>query len=182
MLEAAGITLETASPDIDESGIKSELTANGVQPENLAAALAMAKAEGLSRSAGLVLGADQILTMEENVTLDKPVSKADAKTHLRMLSGGAHRLFSAAAIVENRVAVWHHVDMATLTMRNLSEKFIEDYVEAEWENIRHCVGCYEIEGPGIQLFSRIEGSQFTIMGLPLIELLGYLRERGLMPS
>ena len=182
MLEAAGVSSETGTHDIDESAIKSELTTKGIQPGDLAEDLARAKAEGLSRSAGQVLGADQILAMENGTMLDKPANKDDAKTHLRILSGRAHRLYSAAAIVEQGRPVWHHVDMATLTMRNLSEKFIEDYVEAEWDSIRYCVGCYEIEGSGIQLFSRIEGSQFTIMGLPLIGLLGYLRERGLMPS
>ncbi|VAW05092.1 hypothetical protein MNBD_ALPHA04-1814, partial [hydrothermal vent metagenome] len=78
--------------------------------------------------------------------------------------------------------VWRHVDIATLSMRKLSEDFIENYVEQEWDNIRYCVGCYEIEGSGVQLFTDIKGSQFTIMGLPLLHVLDYLRDRGIMPS
>ncbi len=184
MLEAAGVIIESFAPNVDEEALKEGLRADGVTARNLADALAEAKAVRLSRRIGpaLVLGGDQILALEDGAMLDKPIDRQEAKAHLRRLSGKKHKLFSAAVIADQGSPVWRHIDIATLTMRPLSEAFIEAYVEAEWDNIRHCVGCYEIEGRGAQLFSDIKGSQFTIMGLPLIHLLDYLRVRGVMPS
>jgi len=150
----------------------------------LADALAEAKAVRLSRRIGpaLVLGADQILAFEDGMMLDKPKDKEAAAAQLKILSGKTHKLFSAAVIADQGSPIWRHIDVATLTMRELSDEFIEAYVEAEWDNIQHCVGCYEIEGRGAQLFSDIKGSQFTIMGLPLLQLLDFLRVRSVMPS
>lgn len=184
MLEAAGVTMESLAPNVDEDALKQGLRADGVTARNLADALAEAKAVRVSRRIGvaLVLGGDQILALEDGSMLDKPVDRDDAKAHLRLLSGKKHKLFSAAVIADQGSPVWRHVDIATLTMRRLSDAFIDNYVDAEWDNIRHCVGCYEIEGRGAQLFSDVKGSQFTIMGLPLLHLLDYLRVRGVMPS
>ncbi len=184
MLEAAGVTMESLAPNVDEDALKQGLRAAGVTARNLADALAEAKAVRVSRRIGvaLVLGGDQILALEDGSMLDKPVDRDDAKAHLRLLSGKKHKLFSAAVIADQGSPVWRHVDIATLTMRRLSDAFIDNYVDAEWDNIRHCVGCYEIEGRGAQLFSDVKGSQFTIMGLPLLHLLDYLRVRGVMPS
>lgn len=184
MLAAAGVVIESLAPNVDEEALKAGLQADGVTARNLADALAEAKAVRLSRRIGpaLVLGGDQVLALEDGSMLDKPTDQDDAKALLRQLSGKKHKLFSAAVIADQGSPVWRQIDIATLTMRSLSDAFIDSYVAAEWNNIRHCVGCYEIEGRGAQLFSDIKGSQFTIMGLPLLHLLDYLRVRGVMPS
>jgi len=185
MLEAAGITVDGLVPNVDEEALKRGFKAGGVTACDIANALAEAKALGLSRSVGsatLVLGGDQVLALEDGSMLDKPSDKADAKAHLKKLSGAKHKLFSAAAIADHGSVIWSHTDIATMTVRTLTDEFIDNYVESEWEHIRHCVGCYEIEGRGVQLFSDVEGSQFTIMGLPLLPLIGFLRAQGVMPS
>ncbi|WP_417595593.1 Maf family protein [Parasphingorhabdus sp.] len=184
MLTAAGVRVEAIAPNVDEDALKEGLKSEGVTARNLADALAEAKAVRLSQRIGdgMVLGADQVLALEDGRMLDKPSNPADAIAHLKLLSGRKHKLFSAAVIAEQGIAVWRHIDIATLSVRSLSDAFIEHYVESEWDNIRHCVGCYEIEGRGVQLFSAISGSQFTIMGLPLLHLLDYLRIRGILTS
>lgn len=184
MLTAAGVAVEAISPNVDEDALKDGLKSEGVTARNLADALAEAKAVRLSGriGAGMVLGADQVLALEDGTMLDKPANPADAVAQLKLLSGKKHKLFSAAVIAEQGIPVWRHIDIATLSVRMLSDQFIEQYVETEWDNIRYCVGCYEIEGRGAQLFSAINGSQFTIMGLPLLHLLDYLRIRGILPS
>ncbi len=180
MLKAAGITFEAIAPDVDENTLKDD----GMAAENLAGALAEAKAIRLADrgDSRMILGGDQVLALENGEMLDKPADKNEAKSQLFRMSGGKHRLFSAAAMAEHGSLVWRHIDIATMSMRSLSEEFIDRYVNEEWNHIRHCVGCYEIEGRGVQLFSNINGSQFTIMGLPLLPLLEYLRTRGVMPS
>lgn len=184
MLTAAGVAVEAISPNVDEDALKDGLKGEGVTARNLADALAEAKAVRLSGriGAGMVLGADQVLALEDGTMLDKPANPADAVAQLKLLSGKKHKLFSAAVIAEQGVPVWRHIDIATLSVRVLSDQFIEQYVETEWDKIRYCVGCYEIEGRGAQLFTAINGSQFTIMGLPLLHLLDYLRIRGILPS
>ncbi|PHR21769.1 MAG: septum formation protein Maf [Sphingopyxis sp.] len=184
MLTAAGVAVEAIAPNVDEDALKDGLKSEGVTARNLSDALAEAKAVRLSRriGSGMVLGADQVLALDDGMMLDKPAEPADAIAHLKLLSGRKHKLFSAAVIAEQGNPVWRHIDVATLSMRPLSDSFIAQYVESEWDNIRHCVGCYEIEGRGAQLFSAITGSQFTIMGLPLLHLLDYLRVRAILPS
>lgn len=184
MLSAAGVAVEAIAPNVDEAALKDGLKSEGVTARNLADALAEAKAVRLSRriGAGLILGADQVLALDDGTMLDKPADPDEAIAQLKLLSGRKHKLFSAAVIAEQGTPVWRHIDIATLSVRVLSDNFIEQYVEAEWDNIRYCVGCYEIEGRGAQLFSAINGSQFTIMGLPLLHLLDYLRIRGILPS
>ena len=179
MLTAAGVPVEAMAANVDEETLKEGLKSEGVTARNLADALAEAKALRLSRriGAGMVLGADQVLALEDGRMLDKPADPADAIAQLKLLSGTRHKLFSAAVIAEQGIAVWRHVDIATLSVRPLGDSFA-----SEWDNIRHCVGCYEIEGRGAQLFSAITGSQFTIMGLPLLHLLDYLRIRSILPS
>jgi septum formation protein len=184
MLRAAGVEVEGHPAFIDEDAIKSSLMAEGVKPRNIADALAEAKARKVSRKfAGeLVLGCDQILVTADGQILGKPENPDGAREHLAMLSGKSHRLISAAVICENGEPVWRVVDIAQMTMRALSDAFIDRYVEEFWEHIRHCVGCYRIEAEGAQLFSGVSGSQFTIIGLPLLPVLDYLRVRGLLPS
>jgi len=184
MLSAAGVPYEAKPAGVDEDAAKAALKADGIAPRDLADALAELKALRLSmRNPGaLVLGCDQVLALDDGALLDKPADRAAAAEQLRLLSGRTHSLFSAAVIAEGGSAVWRIVDRARLTMRSLSDAFIESYLDAEYAHAEGCVGCYRIEGPGVQLFSRIEGSQFTIVGLPLLPLIDYLRTRGILAT
>ena len=130
----------------------------------------------------LVLGSDSVVELDDGRLLDKPASREDAAAHLCLLSGKRHRLHSAAVIAEGGAPVWRAVDTATLFVRPLGDAFIEAYLDAEWPAISGCVGCYRIEGPGAQLFTAVDGSQFTILGLPLLPVLDYLRVRGVLAS
>ena len=181
MLEAAGVAFEMCEAPLDEEAAKAELRTNGTDARRLAMGLAERKALSVTAIASdLVLGADQTLERHDSSTLDKAGSREEVLEQLRSLSGQPHRLYSAAAIAQGGVIVWKRLATATLHVRPLSDDFLRDYLDHEYEAIRFNVGGYRIEGPGVQLFSRIEGSHFTIMGLPLVPLLGYLRRRGLL--
>jgi septum formation protein len=184
MLTAAGIAHQAVAAQVDEDAAKASFAARALSPRDTADALAELKAEKVARlgAAGLVLGCDSIVALPDGTLLDKPHDRADAAVHLRAMSGKTHDLYSAAVIVEGGRAVWRHVDRARMTVRQLSDGFIDSYLDAEWPAIGGCVGCYRIEGPGIQLFSRIEGSHFTILGLPLLPLVDYLRLRGVLTA
>lgn len=184
MLRAAGVDVIAEPALVDEDAIKQSLAAEGAKPRDIADALAEAKAVKVSRKVptATVLGCDQILATGDGQLLDKPETPDDAKAHLAMLSAKTHRLISAAVVAEAGAPVWRMVDTAQLTMRPLSDAFIDSYVAQYWEQIRNCVGCYRIEAEGAQLFSTISGSQFTIIGLPLLGLLDYLRTKGMMPA
>ena len=182
MLTAAGVAHEALPAMVDEDAVKASL--GEVAPRDLADALAEMKALKVSQRVPgtLVLGGDSVVAIEDGTLLDKPVDRADAEKHLKLLSGKRHDLYSAAVIAENGRAVWRHVDRARLWVRPLSDAFIHDYLDAEWPAISGCVGCYRVEGPGVQLFSRIEGSHYTILGMPLLNILDYLRTRGQLTS
>jgi septum formation protein len=184
MLRAAGVEVEAHAALVDEESIKQAMVAEGAKPRDIADALAEAKARKVSRKfpTSLVLGCDQILVTADGQLLDKPDDPEKAKAQLVMLSGTTHRLISAAVICENGEPVWRVIDTAQMAMRSLTAVFIEHYVAQYWEPIRHCVGCYRIEAEGAQLFSSVSGSQFTIIGLPLLPVLDYLRIRGLLPK
>lgn len=184
MLRAAGVEVEAQAALVDEASIKESLVANGAKAREIADALAEAKARKVSGKypTALVLGCDQILVTADGQIFDKPENPADAREHLATLSGTTHRLISAAVICENGKPVWRIVDTAQMSMRVLSDDFIEQYVGTHWEHIRHCVGCYRIEAEGAQLFVSVSGSQFTIIGMPLLPVLDYLRVRGLLPT
>jgi septum formation protein len=184
MLDAAGVSYEAVPAYVDEATMKAALLADKVAPRNLADALAELKALKISnRDPGaLVLGSDSVVAFEDGTLLDKPVDRADAAAHLRAMSGRRHDLISAAVIAEGGRAVWRHVDTARMHVRPLSEAFIQSYLDREWPAISGCVGCYRVEGPGVQLFARIEGSHFTVLGLPLVPVLDYLRTRGVLTS
>lgn len=183
MLDAAGVPFTAMAAGVDEESMKAGLRAEGVSPRNLADALAELKATKLSRRhpTDLVLGCDSTVAFDDGTMIDKAESREEQRDLLQRLSGQRHKLYSAAVICEGGAPVWRHVDTATLHVRTLSDAFIDAYVDAEWPEIGYCVGGYRIEGRGAQLFSRIEGSQFTILGLPLLPLLDYLRTRGVMP-
>lgn len=182
MLTAAGVAHEALPALVDEEAVKASL--GEVAPRDLADALAEMKALKVSQRVPgtLVLGGDSVVAIEDGTLLDKPVDRADAERHLRLLSGKRHDLYSAAVIAENGRAVWRHVDRARMWVRPLSDQFIARYLDAEWPAISGCVGCYRVEGPGVQLFSRIEGSHYTILGMPLLNILDYLRTRGQLTS
>ena len=181
MLERSGVPFEAVEAELDEEAAKGGLEAAGFDARGVAEELAQLKA--LSVAAGdhmLVLGSDQTLEREDGSMLSKPESRYDALEQLRSLCGRTHRLHSAAVIVERGEAVWWHSETVVLTMRALSERFLEDYLDAEYEAVRGSVGGYRIEGRGAQLFDRVEGSHFAVLGLPLLPLLAYLRERGVL--
>ncbi len=184
MLDAAGVAHDAVAASVDEASVKESLLTAHVPPRDIADALAELKAVKVSRAipGALVLGGDSVVALADGTILDKPVDRADAADHLRRMSGTRHELISAAVIAQGGAAVWRHVDVARMHVRSLSDAFIDSYLDAEWPAISGCVGCYRIEGPGVQLFSRIEGSQFTIMGMPLLPILDFLRVRGELTS
>ena len=184
LLQAAQVPFEALSPGVDEEAAKEALRADGLDARALADALAELKALRVSRrvAGALVLGCDQTLSLSDGTMIDKAVDRADAARILKLLSGKVHHLHSAAVIVMNGEPIWRHIERVRMTVRPLSDAFITSYLDSEWDQCRWCVGCYRIEGPGAQLFSRIEGSQFAIQGLPLLPLLDFLRIRGVLPS
>lgn len=177
MLTAASVPFEAVAAYVDEDAAKASLA--HLSPRDLADALAELKALKVSAMmpGAMVLGSDSIVALADGRILDKPVSREDAADHLAAMAGARHELYSAAVIAENGRAVWRHVEVAHLHVRPLSAAEIDAYLDAEWPAVAGCVGCYRIEGRGVQLFSRIEGSHFTILGLPLLPLLAYLRTR-----
>lgn len=184
ILENAGINFEVMAPMVDEESLKDAFIAEKMTPRDMADALAEAKAVKISAKnpTALVIGADQILAIDDGALLDKAETPEQASEQLHQLSGKGHRLFSAIVVAAAGVPVWRHVGMVRLMVRPLSGAFIDDYVGRNWDSIRHCVGCYQIEREGAQLFTRIEGDHFDIMGLPLLPLLAFLRDRRELPS
>jgi septum formation protein len=177
MLDSAGVIFEASSPDVDESRLKTKLT----DASAIAAGLAAAKAESVSRSNpdAWVIGSDSVVSIDGRL-FDKPGDRSDAAEHLRFFSGKVMELTSAVALARNGTVDWRHVETAILQVRELSDAFIEDYLDAEWPEVGFTVGGFRLEGRGVQLFERIEGDAFTILGMPLIPLLGALRDRGLL--
>lgn len=182
MLSAAGVPFVAEPAYADEAALKAAMA--GAPPRDVADALAELKALKVSaRHPGmLVLGSDSLAVLGDGSILDKPTTREEARDHLTRMSGQRHDLVSAAVIAESGRAVWRIVDKARMFVRPLSPAFIETYLDAEWPAISGCVGCYRIEGPGVQLFSRVEGSQFTVLGMPLLPVLDYLRTRGVLPA
>jgi septum formation protein len=183
MLEAAGVPFETVTADFDEEEAKAGLIETGFEPLDLAEMLAEMKAKSVEAGETiLVLGADQVLELDDGSMLSKPGSRDEALAQLRLLSGGTHYLHSAAVVVERGERVWGETETVAMDVRPLGEDFLKAYLDAEYEAVRHNVGGYRIEGMGAQLFEEVEGSHFAILGLPLLPLLDYLRERGLLKS
>ena len=184
MLTAAGVPFEAVSPGVDEEAAKAALRADGLGARDLADALAELKALRVSQKfpGQLALGCDSIVALDDGTMIDKAESCAELADQLRRMAGTTHSLYSAAVICEGGQPVWRHVDRAKMSMRPMSDMFIDAYLAAEDEDLLGCVGGYRIEGRGAQLFARVEGSHFTIMGLPLLPLLDYLRVRGVMAS
>lgn len=182
MLAAAGVPFEAVAAGVDEDAAKQALA--GAAPRDLAVALAELKAVRISAREpdALALGSDSLVVLEDGAVLDKPASREEAEDHLASMSGRVHDLWSAAVIAEGGRPVWRHVERARMHVRALSYSFIKGYLDSEWPAISGCVGCYRLEGPGVQLFHRIEGSHFTVLGLPLLPVLDYLRTRQVLSA
>lgn len=183
LMENAGLQFHAEPARIDERAIEAPMEASGAKPVEVALALAIAKGKDVSRRLehALVIGTDQTLSLGDRV-YHKPKSMAEAAEHLKSFSGKTHRLNSAIALVRNDEVVWEHVSHAELTARNLSAGFIERHLQRVGEKALSSVGAYQLEGEGIQLFERIEGDYFTIIGLPMLPLLNKLRELGVIDA
>ena len=181
MLRAAGLAVEPVAPRVDEVTIRDALLADGAHPRDIADALAEMKARKVAekRPTDVVLGCDQVLELDRAV-LSKPESPDEARAQLRRLRGRSHKLLSAIVAYENAEPVWRHVAEARLTMHQISDAYLDDYVTRNWDSIRHSVGCYKIEEEGVRLFSAVSGDHFTILGLPLLPLLAWLGTRGMI--
>lgn len=178
MLEAAGVTFEAQAAQLDERALEADMENHA--PSEIALALAGAKALAIAEPARPVLGSDSLVVVDGR-RFDKPTDRTQAAQHLRFFSGKTMQLHSAAAIARGGEIVWSHADLARLVVRDLSDSFIESYLDAEWPEVGHCVGVFRIEALGAQLFERIEGDQFTVLGIPLLPVLGALRDLGELP-
>jgi septum formation protein len=183
LLRAAGVDFTALAPRVDEETIAAALLADSAPLRDIADALAEAKARKLSgqHPNALVLGCDQVLDLDGQM-FSKPDTLETATAQLHRLQGKTHHLYSAAVLYQGGQPIWRNIGHARMTMRPLSALRIADYVAQNWDQIRHCVGCYQIEKAGVQLFSAIEGDTFTIQGLPLIALLNYFAVRGLIAT
>jgi len=180
MLRNAGVPLETIVARVDEESIKSALLSEGAPARDIADALAEMKARRVASKnpEALVLGADQVLVCEGKL-FDKPDTIDAARTQLRILRGKTHELLSATVIVEDGAPVWRHIGRAQLMMRPFSDAFLENYLQTHAEDLFTTVGAYKLEANGSQLFTRVQGDYFSVLGLPLLEILGFLRTRGI---
>lgn len=181
MLDAAGVSYEAIPADLDERALEAKL--EGASPEQVAIALAEAKALAVSKSmqGRLVLGSDSLVTVDGR-RFDKPASREEAADHLRFFSGKTMKLDSAAVLAMDGERIFGHGETAKLSVRPMSRNFIEEYLDAEWPEVGHCVGVFRIEALGPQLFERITGDQFTVLGMPLLAVLGALRAEGVLPE
>jgi septum formation protein len=181
LLHAAGLAVEAFAPRVDEETARVALLAEGARPRDIADTLAELKARKVAdkRPQDMVLGCDQVLEFEGAV-FSKPASVDEARDHLRQLRGKTHRLLSAIVAYENAEPVWRHVAEARLTMHQISDAYLDDYLARNWDSVRHSVGAYKIEEEGVRLFSAITGDHFTILGLPLLPLLAWMGTRGMI--
>lgn len=179
MLENAGVPVEVVPADLDERALEAPLKDSGASPEDVASVLAEAKAVEVSeRKPGrLVLGCDQTLSLGDEI-FHKPADMEGARRHLLALSGKTHQLNSAAVLARDGKVLWRHVGVASLTMRRLEPAFIGRHLARVGDKALQSVGAYQVEGEGIQLFEKIEGDHFTIVGLPLLAVMAELRRLG----
>jgi len=183
LLRAAGLSFATATPRLDEDAIRAALSAEGASPRDIADTLAQMKAERVAQRHpdALVIGADQVLDLDGQ-TLGKPETIAQARAHLFSLRNRTHRLFSACVVYADGAPVWRHIGEARLTMRAFSDAWLDSYLLRHGDSLTQTLGGYRIEQEGVMLFSQVEGDYFSILGLPLIELLNYLALRGAIAS
>jgi septum formation protein len=182
LLAAAGIDFRIEPAELDEGLFKRACRAQGRDAAECALALAEAKARRVAARCGraaVVIGADQLLVCD-GVWFNKPADLGQARSQLQALRGRIHKLVTAVCAVQDGSRLWHVVSRPRLTMRQFTDAFLDDYIAAEKADILGCVGSYRVEGKGVQLFERIEGDHFAILGLPLLELLGFLRTKGMI--
>lgn len=176
MLSAAGVVFDAQPANVDERALEAEM--DGADPAEIAQALAAAKAAAVN-SDRIVLGSNSLVEVDGR-RFNKPQSRQQAAEHLRFFSGKVMTLHSAAALAKDGRIVWMGSDFARLRVRDLSDDFIAAYLDAEWPEVSYCVGVFRIEGPGVQLFDSIMGDQFTVLGMPLLQVLAALREEGVL--
>lgn len=185
MLTGAGLSFDVIPADIDEDAVKSAVLSADphAEPGEIAARLAVEKSRAVSRQHPRipVIGADQILVFEDTI-YSKVGTLIEARAVLKKLRGRRHALISAAALARDGEVLWQGSDVARLAMREFSDAFLASYLECAGSGVLGCVGCYELEGIGIQLFEKIEGDYFTILGLPLLPILSALRTHGVLAS
>lgn len=182
ILDGAGLNYEVIVKPVDEAAIKDSMLAENSRLQDVADALAEAKALRVSRQTdGFVIGADQIMVMD-NQLFDKPKDLGEARERLLSMRGKRHELIGAVVVCENGRPVWRHLSKTKLWVREFSNDFLDWYIEQEGEALMKSVGAYRFEGPGAQLFEKVEGGFFAILGLDLLPVLDYLRVRGVIAS
>ncbi|UVC08465.1 Maf family protein [Rhizobium sp. TH2] len=183
LMQGAGLQFESAGADIDERGVEARLAANYAKPPEIAVELARAKALWVSERnpEAYVIGSDQVLSLGDRL-FHKPLSMGEAADHIRAMSGQTHHLNCGVAIAFRGVIIWSDVSIAGMTMRAISPAFLQTYLDLSGDGILQSVGAYLFEGPGIQLFEKIEGDYFTILGLPMLKLLAGLRQLELIDA
>lgn len=183
LLTGAGVVHRVVVAGVDETAKRRSMVNDGHSPHDIARALAAAKAGKVSQQypGALTIGCDQVLEIDGDI-LGKPENPDDALAQLHRLNAKQHHLYSAVVVWQNGQPQWRFVGEVTLHMRQSSDAYLAGYVRRNWQSIRHSVGCYKLEEEGARLFSRIQGDYFVVLGLPLIELLGYLAEKGVLPK
>ncbi|WP_147109816.1 nucleoside triphosphate pyrophosphatase [Tateyamaria sp. syn59] len=181
LLRNAGVAFDVAVPRVDEHAIKEALIAEEASPRDIADALAEMKARKIADKVpgAMVIGCDQILAFDGRI-LSKPVDQDDAAHQLRAMRGERHMLLSAAVIYHEGKPIWRHVGQVRLRMRQVSDDYLNDYIDRNWDDIRHSVGAYQLEAEGVRLFHSVEGDYFNVLGMPLLELLAFLTLRGVI--
>ncbi|MCR8825467.1 Maf family protein [Pseudosulfitobacter koreensis] len=183
MLTQAGVPFEVMKPRVDEESIKAGLLAEDAKPRDIADTLAEIKARKISdkHPGAFVLGCDQVLD-HRGTLLSKPETPDQAVSQLIALRGDTHSLLSAAVICEDGKPIWRHIGQVRVRMRDASDGYIQDYVDRNWDSIRHSVGGYKIEEEGVRLMASIEGDYFSVLGMPLLQLLAFLTVRGVVQA